>query len=342
MFKKLIFSVSLLFGSHLAFSQGVAINEDNSSADASAILDIKSTTKGMLAPRMTASQKTSISSPATGLLIYQTNGTSGFYYYNGSSWTFINAAGQNGLNSLSRTSNESAGSNCADGGIKVEYGLDINNNGVLNAGEENAMLTKYVCNGATGATGPSGSTGAAGQGVPTGGTAGQVLTKINGTNYNTQWTTVAGGAAGLTLKDNNNVVLGKVISTSRTSATVLSSTGYLYDVQWDGTFIGEQLYYSTGACGGTKWLNSGSSSKVRQIYSNDLTYDGATGSFYKIANPDSDGLTSTVFFTAGAIWSTSNQNCGSASGTRGGWLLTPITKAAAGIPNTIAAPLHIE
>lgn len=40
--------------------------------------------------------------------------------------------------------------------------------------------------GATGATGPIGPTGS-GQGVPTGGTAGQVLRKINSTNYNTEW-----------------------------------------------------------------------------------------------------------------------------------------------------------
>jgi hypothetical protein len=50
--------------------------------------------------------------------------------------------------------------------------------------------------GSTGATGPTGPTGATGQGVPTGGTAGQVLTKIDATNYNTQWSTVSGGGGG--------------------------------------------------------------------------------------------------------------------------------------------------
>src|SRR6476659_4209670 len=50
---------------------------------ASSILDMTSTTKGMLAPRMTAAEKTAISSPATGLLIYQTDGAAGFWYYNG-------------------------------------------------------------------------------------------------------------------------------------------------------------------------------------------------------------------------------------------------------------------
>ena len=44
--------------------------------------------------------------------------------------------------------------------------------------------------------GPAGTTGAAGQGVPTGGTTGQVLSKVDATNYNTQWITPASGGSG--------------------------------------------------------------------------------------------------------------------------------------------------
>ncbi|MFZ1800874.1 MAG: hypothetical protein WAU24_13490, partial [Chitinophagaceae bacterium] len=51
---------------------------------ASAQLEVKSTTKGFLAPRMTKTQRDAIVSPAQGLLIYQTNNTPGFYYYDGS------------------------------------------------------------------------------------------------------------------------------------------------------------------------------------------------------------------------------------------------------------------
>ena len=64
-----------------------------SSPSASALLDISSTNKGILIPRMTASQKSSISSPTTGLLIYQTDAPAGFYYYNGSSWISISNPG---------------------------------------------------------------------------------------------------------------------------------------------------------------------------------------------------------------------------------------------------------
>jgi len=50
--------------------------------------------------------------------------------------------------------------------------------------------------GATGSQGPAGTNGTNGVGVPVGGTTGQVLSKINSTNYNTQWTTPSGGTWG--------------------------------------------------------------------------------------------------------------------------------------------------
>jgi len=55
--------------------------------DASSAIEISSTTAGMLIPRMDQTQRDAISTPATGLLIYQTNSTPGFYYYNGTIWT---------------------------------------------------------------------------------------------------------------------------------------------------------------------------------------------------------------------------------------------------------------
>lgn len=56
---------------------------------ASAQLEISSTNKGALMPRMTESQRVGIASPAQGLLIFQTDGRSGFYYYSGSTWTLL-------------------------------------------------------------------------------------------------------------------------------------------------------------------------------------------------------------------------------------------------------------
>ena len=57
--------------------------------ESSSVLDITSTSKGLLVPRMTQIQKNAISNPATGLLLYQTDGTVGFYSYNGSNWLLL-------------------------------------------------------------------------------------------------------------------------------------------------------------------------------------------------------------------------------------------------------------
>jgi uncharacterized protein (TIGR02145 family) len=82
-----IFSIlALAFGSvNLSHGQ-VSINSDSSLPDNSAMLDIKSTTKGLLIPRMTSAQRMAISPVTPGLMVYQTDAPSGFYFYNGSKW----------------------------------------------------------------------------------------------------------------------------------------------------------------------------------------------------------------------------------------------------------------
>jgi hypothetical protein len=47
---------------------------------------------------MTEAQRTAISSPALGLLVFQTNNTIGFYFYNGTSWVLMGAGGSSGSN----------------------------------------------------------------------------------------------------------------------------------------------------------------------------------------------------------------------------------------------------
>src|SRR5262245_27604613 len=62
---------------------------------ASSSLDVVSTSTGILIPRMTKTQRDAIISPATGLLIYQTNSTPGFYFYSGAAWAPISTKGAN-------------------------------------------------------------------------------------------------------------------------------------------------------------------------------------------------------------------------------------------------------
>ena len=90
---KLILIVAALAIYYPVLSQRVAINEDGSAPVASAILDIKSTNKGLLAPRMTQAQRDAIPTPVAGLFIYQTDGTPGYYVHNGTSWAPMAGAG---------------------------------------------------------------------------------------------------------------------------------------------------------------------------------------------------------------------------------------------------------
>ena len=82
---------TLLAAVLLTASTYAQVGVGTTTPDASSALDITSTTKGLLIPRMTAAQRDAISSPAIGLMIYQTDGTVGFYYYNGSSWAEVAA-----------------------------------------------------------------------------------------------------------------------------------------------------------------------------------------------------------------------------------------------------------
>ena len=89
--KKFLLLTKLLLAGAAVFAQSVSINHTGALPNASAIVDISSTSKGLLIPRMTATQRTAIVTPASGLQIYQTDGTKGFYYFDGTAWKQLGA-----------------------------------------------------------------------------------------------------------------------------------------------------------------------------------------------------------------------------------------------------------
>jgi hypothetical protein len=119
--KQLLFSaLFILLTLGFAQAQAVSINTDSSNPDPSAILDVKSTEKGVLVPRMTTAQRTAIATPATGLLVFDTS-TGGFWFYNGTAWISLSGSG--------------GGSYAAGPGISI-VGSTISNTGDLTGADD--------------------------------------------------------------------------------------------------------------------------------------------------------------------------------------------------------------
>ena len=161
-----VIAMVLLFSSIL-FAQ-VGINSDNSSADPSAILDVKSTNRGFLPPKMTTTQRDLISSPASGLTIYNTTRNCN-ETYNGSSWVsnshyigesygggivfYVYAYGQHGL--IAAATDQSAGirwyggSNTNTSAKTDGVGAGLNNTSIIIANQgpvDGNAFAATVCN----------------------------------------------------------------------------------------------------------------------------------------------------------------------------------------------------
>ncbi len=80
-----LFLVLTTYWVQLTNAQNVAINGTGATPVASAMLDVSSTTSGLLIPRMTSAQRTAIAAPATGLEVYDTS-TNTFWWFNGTVW----------------------------------------------------------------------------------------------------------------------------------------------------------------------------------------------------------------------------------------------------------------
>jgi hypothetical protein len=128
-----LFLTLSLFAGMRVFAQ-VGINADNSAIDNSAMLDVKSTTRGFLPPRvaLTATNAAApVASPASGLLVYNTatagiapnNVVPGYYYWNGTSWSsLLIPAGTIGQTLFNNGGSWVAGSNLFNNGTNVGIG----------------------------------------------------------------------------------------------------------------------------------------------------------------------------------------------------------------------------
>ncbi len=120
----------------LGLSAQLSINTDGSDPDGSAMLDVKSTTHGMLVPRMTSAQRNAISSPATGLLVFDET-TGGFWFYNGSIWEDLSEGDDLGNHTATQNLNLNGNYLSGDGDNE---GIFVNDDGKVAIGSNGGFL----------------------------------------------------------------------------------------------------------------------------------------------------------------------------------------------------------
>ncbi|MBO2012484.1 tail fiber domain-containing protein [Hymenobacter negativus] len=133
--RRTLLGLGLALGLHQAAqAQTGGVGIGTATPNASALLDLTSSTKGLLAPRMTAAQRAAIQTPAPGLLVFQTDGSQpGFWYYSGTAWAVLGATG-NGDNLGNHTATQPLNLNgnlLVGGGTK---GLLVNAGGNVGLG----------------------------------------------------------------------------------------------------------------------------------------------------------------------------------------------------------------
>lgn len=313
----LVLSILLIATVGIAQSIGIGTTSPNSSA----MLDVSSTTKGMLVPRMTTAQRTAIASPANGLIVYDTD-TKSVWFYNGTSWINMVAGG-------------------GGGGFTLPYNQTVNMSGTVfqleNSGTGNTMMV-----GSTGGTGLNAySVNAAAINANSSNGFGIITTSLNSsalyafnTNANNSFAAIRANNTGAGVgvhasATNDNGILGTSSAVSKSGvrgeATVSSSNGVMGINTASGTGVrGESntgtgvLAYSTSGTGLSTGSISGTGLSTSSISGLALNVSGnvkITGGNTNPANgavltSDADGnatwKTKRVAFRASGVNSSQN------------------------------------
>jgi hypothetical protein len=234
-------------------AQNVGINATGATPNSSAMLDVSSTSKGLLAPRMTQTQRNAITTPATGLLIFQTDNTSGFYYYDGAAWAQVGGAGSVGATGATGPTGP-AGPTGAQG----IQGLTGDTGAVGDAGAQ-GIQGLIGAAGSTGAAGPAGTQGIQGLTGAAGATGAQGIQGLIGATgaQGIQGATGATGATGPAPSGTGIVTVssdllqtpgqlsGDVTTTGASLLTTIATGAVTSGKILDGTIVGADIANGT-------------------------------------------------------------------------------------------------
>jgi len=242
-------------------AQSVGISSGAITPDASSILEMRTTTRGLLIPRMTITERDAISSPATGLMVYNTT-TSKFNFYNGSSWIAF-FSGSSGVNSITGTTNRIAiGGTAADPTIDIAAGYlgqsSITTLGTIGTGVWNSTLINPTFGG-TGVNNGS-KTITVGGNLITSGAFGTTLTSTATTNVTLPTTGTLATLAG-TETFTNKTISGA--SNTLTNIATTSLTGTLQAAQFPA--LTGDVTNSAGSLATTIASNAVTNAKLAQI-----------------------------------------------------------------------------
>ena len=286
-----------LINSRSSAQLGIGTNSPN----ASAMLDITATNKGLLIPRMTNSQKNAISSPATGLIVFCTDcGTAGLMnIYNGTNWVRLDGNISNTPSiTTSSVSAITATSATCGGNITSIGGSNVTDRGVCWSTSSYPTTANSITN--SGATSVTGSFTSSITGLTSNTTyyVRAYATNSSGTSYGDQTSfttslavgsTYGGGIIAYILVSgdagyNANVQHGLIVSSNNLSST---------NATWGcGTsLLNTSTALGTGAANTALIINSGSgcasanaAAKLCDDYS--VTVDGTTYSDWYLPSKD--------------------------------------------------------
>ncbi len=284
-FNPLLIGLFLLFTTFGYSQQNVSVNITGNPADPSAMLDVSSTSKGLLIPRValnSINDITTIANPAVSLLVFNTNaamigGAVGFWYYNGAMWVQAigpqgaqGATGPQGIQGAfgATGATGAAGTNGTNGAVGATGAT-----GAAGTNGTNGAVGATGATGAAGSNGTNGAVGATGATGPVGCASANYVIKSNGTT----------GTCSIIYDNGTNVGIGTTVPLSKLSVGGAGNslyTGYFSNTSGTTSSIGvyghnngasgavgvyghavNTGYWSYGVIGNSPW-SSGSNTTV--------------------------------------------------------------------------------